>query len=245
MKTSYNFELIKDYIDGLLDSKTANEIKHTLATDETARTIAKGILIMNERFKDDHEAEQYLDHLHEKNQNLIQEKIKDARSTKSSWIKVAAAVVILASTSIVYFSLSDRSSLDGLLLSELESPYRISTTLRNASTEKANQGYAAYNIGDYENALVMLKDVKSAQAIYVKGLSHLYRAEYPLAIEEFLDEGLVKSRFEEQSRWYLAVAYLKIRDMEKSREVLQFIVAKANHYKKREAEKLLDFLNKD
>ncbi len=242
MKPSYNFELIKDYIDGILDSKTSSEVRDVLAEDEHAREIAKGILIMNEHFKDEQKAEQYLDQFHEKNLNLIEEEIKGSESRKSSWIKVAAAVLVLASSSVVYFSLSDGSSMDKLLLSELETPYRITTTLRNASSD-ADQGYAAYNVGDYEESLSLLGEVKTAQAIYVKGLSHMYRAEYDLAIKLFQDEELMKSRFEEQARWYLAVSYLKIRDMQKSKEVLESIVSKGSHYKKREAEKLLDFLD--
>ncbi len=48
--------------------------------------------------------------------------------------------------------------------------------------------------------------------------------------------------FIEQSKWYLGLAYLKNRDMEKSKTILKRIIANGNKYKE-QSESLLDSLN--
>ncbi len=241
MKTTYNFELIQDYLDGILDSKKMSEIRHLIATDNNARTIAKGILIMRAHFETDRDIDDYLDDLLKKKQQLI--KNKTERKNSFSFIKVAAAVILIAVSSIIVYQLNSAPNLEDLIAEEITNPYRISAILRDGvSFEVLNEGIVAYNQRNYTEAISKLNGVTSAQAIFLKGLSHLYTGEYQLAVDEFKNKILIKSRFEEQSRWYLAVSYLKMREMEKSRKVLEVIVSKTTHYKKIEAEKVLNFL---
>ena len=41
MKTNYNYELIKDYLDRILDAETSKQIEELITNDETARNDCK------------------------------------------------------------------------------------------------------------------------------------------------------------------------------------------------------------
>ncbi|MEO9870481.1 tetratricopeptide repeat protein [Ekhidna sp.] len=240
MKTIYNYELIEDYLDGILDSQTMNELRHLLATDESAREIAKGILIMKNHFKNDQEIESYLDEILSRRQKVIN---KHVRKKKLGLLHIAASLTAFVLLSLAVYQFS-KPSIEGILNNHLSDQYKISTTLRNSNyTNHFDKTLSAYRSKNYQEVIERLNNPHTAKEVFLKGLSFLYSGEYQLAIKEFERESLINSRFEEQARWYLSVAYLKVREWDKAKKVLLVIVEFPSHYKKKESQKLLNFIN--
>ena len=72
MEAKYNYELIKDYLEGLLDSKTAEGVQQLIKNDETAKNIALGILTLDKKFQGNEQAfDAYIDGLLQTQQEII------------------------------------------------------------------------------------------------------------------------------------------------------------------------------
>ncbi|MEP1096347.1 MAG: hypothetical protein ABJG78_14620 [Cyclobacteriaceae bacterium] len=241
MKTDYNYELIKDCLDGILDSKTTEKIKRLIESDKTARDIAKGILLLEDRFENDKDLNAYLNDLHTRQEKIIE----GISQTKKpfTFLKIAASVTILAISALVAYQIN-RPTLSDLLSAELSIPYQSATTVRNSEEiSDFEKAMIAYNKGEYAKTIELLKEEQDSQAIFFKGLSLLFAEEYSMAIEFLGKPELIESRYEEQSRWYQSLAYLKSNQNQKASEILGEIVSNKDHFKHKEALKLLEYLN--
>ncbi|WP_144017465.1 tetratricopeptide repeat protein [Ekhidna lutea] len=239
MKTKYNYELIEDYLNGILDSKTMSEVKHLLETDEVARGIAQGILNMKERFDaDESQMDDYLSQTLEKKQKLI----NDYSSQRSSLriIKIAAAVLVLAVSTFAIYQLT-QPTLNDVLAYELSQPYEMFITSRDGEGS-LDHALVTYNNGNYAEVFNYIQNTHTAQSSFLKGLSYLYLEEYESAITELQSVANSDSRFEEQARWYLAIAYLQTDEPEKAKAILAQIKGNPNHYKAERAVEILDLL---
>ncbi|MEQ8903867.1 hypothetical protein [Ekhidna sp.] len=243
METKYNFELIKDFLDGTLDVNTSNQISSLIKQDETARDIAKGILLLKNKFDNDGELEAYLNKTLSANLDLIVEKTLTEKST-FPFLKIAAAFVLIAvSTSLLIQYPSP--TLNKLVNEEIAVVYQVPPTFRDSGKESDvfSQAMVAYSSGEFLQAAELLKADESSQVIFYRGLSYLYAKEYDKSIEQLSKHDLIKSRYKEQARWYLTLAYLKSNNIDRAKEELQDIVEASNHYKTERASELLDLLS--
>lgn len=241
MNIGYNYELIEDFLDGIVDLATAKEIRRLLETDEVARDIAKGILILKEHFGEGENIEKYMD------ERLAQAEMEIAKNTSaqksSSILKIAASIVFVVASGLALYQLS-KSNLEGLVADQLETPYEASVALRGANSSTALQGaLAAYNDGQYQGAFDLLKSENSAQATFFSGLSLLYLDQNAEAITHLKSTELIGSRYEEQSKWYLSLAYLKSDKLDQGEKLLLRIKFTKSHFKQKEAIEILEFLN--
>jgi hypothetical protein len=234
MNGKYNYELIKDYLDGILDTETSNRVKTLIDNDENARAIAKGILLLQQKSENDEAIDKYLDNLLSSQQKVINQNIKSG--IPFSWLKIAAVITLLAVSSLVVYRLSQPDLID-LVERELAVPYKSSVTLRD-SESSITDAMLAYNNGDYKTASELFKGKRSAESIFFNGLSHLYSGNYTEAVLLLNSSALSSSRFKEQSRWYLALAYLSDGEKEQAKNVLISINRKG-HYKQNKATSIL------
>ena len=71
MKSKYDYDIIRDYLHGLVDQETARRIRELIRHDEVARNIAAGILQLEHDFNgDEHEIESYIEELRQKHEDL-------------------------------------------------------------------------------------------------------------------------------------------------------------------------------
>jgi hypothetical protein len=236
MNGKYNYELIKDYLDGILDTNTSNRVKALINNDENARAIAKGVLLLQQKSENDEAIDKYFDNLLSSQQKVINQNIKSR--TPFSWLKIAAVITLLAVSSLVVYRLSQPDLID-LVERELAVPYKSSVTLRD-SENVVNDGILAYNSGDYKTASELLKKSTSTEEVFFYGLSELYLKNYERAIVPLNGAELTDSRFEEQGRWYLALAYILANDELSAKATLMKIVVRKSHYKYHNARRLLD-----
>lgn len=243
MKTNYNYELIKDYLDSILDAKTSKEIEELITNDETARTIAKGIVQMQNHFKEDEDIDAYLEEVLNKNRTLIEKKSRS--SNIGLLLRIAASVLLVVVSGILIYRLS-QSTLTDLVSQALAQPYEISITQRNSETGSTIENAAFhYSQGNYQKAIQLLENQTSSRAVFYRGLSLLYSDEYIQAIDELNKNELKESRFAEQAKWYLAVGLIKAGQHENAKKVLEEIVSQDQHFKKDLSVKLLEKLNED
>ncbi|MEP5612192.1 MAG: hypothetical protein ABJP45_08075 [Cyclobacteriaceae bacterium] len=241
MKTDYNYELIKDCLDGILDTKTTARIKDLIDKDETARDIAKGILLLDKRYGNDEDLDAYLFNLHTKQRRVIDRMFQPKRSI--SFLKIAASISILIVAALVAYQLN-KPTLSDLVTAELSIPYQSPTTVRNSEEiSDFDLAMIAYSKGEYARTFELLDEESNSQAIFFKGLSKLFMAEYSSASEYFNKPQLLESRYEEQSRWYLTLAYIKSHQIFKAQETLDFITSDNTHFKYSEALKMKELLN--
>lgn len=244
METKYNFELIKDFLDGTLDANTSNQISSLIQQDETARDIAKGILLLKNRFDNDAELETYLNKTLTTNLEVI-EKNLPTKKKHAPYLKIAATIVLIAVSTYLLTQYSS-PSLDKLVNHEIAELYQVPPTFRDSGNESDlfTQAMIAYTSGEFLQAAELLKSKESPQAVFYCGLSLLYAEDYQRAIQSLSNPNLTGSRYEEQASWYLSLALLKANEISYAEKVLQNIVGSSDHYKAESASELLDIVSR-
>ena len=89
MKTKYNYELIHDYLHGLTDHKTSMEIKQLIKNDEVTRSIAEGIVHLENKLGSEEAVEIYLENFRERQLSSIQQPSAQRPITKKLWFRMA------------------------------------------------------------------------------------------------------------------------------------------------------------
>lgn len=234
MKSDYNYELIRDYLDGLLDQSTSSRISQLIKADEIARGIAKGILSMRASFTTDIEIDKYLD-------SRLAERSSDLTSTniKSLVYKVAASITVLFIVGISIFFYSKKATTDEQVMLFLSEPYPISAALRTNDASHINHAIDAYQSGDFVSCANALREDHSAFGMFYKGLSALYLNENKLAIQYLGDKTVTNSRYADIATWYLALSYFQIGDVQLSKASLKSLTEDINNYRYEEAVALL------
>jgi len=167
---------------------------------------------------------------------------------------VAASIVLVASLG-AYSIKSIYYPSDQAVFETFYQPYRntIQPTVRGESPNTIEyRAFVAYEAHNYHKAINLFNSVKNPDEAYInfyKGLSYLELDKSKEAIELLLPiakaNGLEgkSANFNDKARWYLALAYLKNNDKEKSKSELFLIMQKPKGtFKKEEAQELLAYL---
>lgn len=235
MEVKYSYELIKDYLDGILDSETSIKIKELLSNDAEARAIAKGILILSKEFdNDDSKIDTYLDSLLDKHRLQI-----SRQSTVSNWslIKIAAVLTLLIVSGIVLFKTS-QVTVSEFVDKELSEPYKSVQVFRNSEVTNLSKGLLAYAHQDYQLASDLFTELDDSEAVFYHGLSQMYLGNYQAAIKLLGSETIHDSRYAEHGQWFEALSLIQLGEVNEAKQVLQKI-ALDNAFKKEEAKQLI------
>jgi tetratricopeptide (TPR) repeat protein len=247
MRGQYDYDLIRDYLHGLVDQHTAREMADLIATDETARSIAQGILFLERNFTSEAEAESYLEQFRQKQLSVVEAQTA-RRNAPPLWLKIAASVLVLA---IIAFVVRFNSSKNALAIAddELSQPYPVPNITRgNTDPSTFEIGLHYYATRKYRQALKYFEQASpntsdAATLAFYKGLSQLYQGDYTDARESFQNEALSKSRYVEQARWFSALTLIKAGDTQQARKVLDEISKDPSHYRHQVARDLLRSLD--
>ncbi len=237
-KDGYSYELIQDYLDGILDSKTSRSIGSLLKNDETARDIAKGILLLRKKFNEE-EIDDYLNEMLDINQSVIKDNIE---KDDFVWVKIAAALAFLIISGLAIFHFIE-PDLSNIVAQEISEPYTATVVFRDGETSVLSKAFTAYSNKDFAKAVSYFNESTGVKALFYKGLCYLYLGDYQLAITTLEDTELIGSRFEEQSRWYVALAYIEVGNKAKARDVLNKIITFDGHYKHKKAVQLIKLID--
>ena len=253
-----SFELLADYVDGLLDHQSSSRIAMLEAKSEETAMVIAGIRHYYSLHGDDREGlEAYLDGL----TITFKETVKNARNssfyTNRPIFRIAAVLLVLvASIAAFYLSRPASGGSDTLIQSYLSDPYRVPSIDRdNGVVLDTQKAYMAYSLEDYDSAInilegVAVSDTASDLDLMVLGLSYLYKGKAlgqpePKAINMLsrVVEGN-NPLIVQQGRWFLALALLQNDDQERAIGYLDGIVGSEKHFKKQEAQQLLSSLKK-
>lgn len=238
MDTKYNYELIEDYLNGLLSEEASKKISALIETDAVARDIANGILLLKNKFKTDEATEEYL------NERLaIQNNLITQNNRKSlSWLKVAATIVLVLVSGLVIYNITANQNGQELVAQALEVPYPMIAVSRGDDTnDDLNEAISAYESRNFAKAAASYTKLEQSTTIkFYLGLSYLYNDNLDEAIAKLSDRALQESRFSDQCEWYLALAYFKAGEANKSKAILHGIANNDKHYVNQEARDLLN-----
>lgn len=236
MKSKYDYEIIRDYLHGLVDQDTARRIRDLIRNDDIARSIAAGILQLEHEFDgDEQQIETYIEELRERHLKLIAR--PQGKQASFGWMKLAAAIlIILVAGAVIWLTLFNRSVLE----KELSQPYALTAIDRGSGD--VNAGFEFYLKGDYSNAIKAFGDVAGdASVTFYKGLSYLYSGDYENAVTVL--GSLDGSRYKEQAAWFGAIALVKAGKVDEAREELRRINRAGDQFKSEDAGQLLDELD--
>ena len=249
MKSQYDYEIIRDYLHGLTDGKTSREVGELIKRDETARSIAEGILLLEEEFKGNEEdVELYLDKFYQAQLNVIHKQIQPVRITQKLWFRIAASVLVLVIAGFTVRMLITRPDVESLIAQELSKPYPVSNLVRSEGSQTTeDRAYESYASGKYLEAAQYFSQTNGeardvASATFYQAMSNLYVGGYPRAIQLFESPIISESRYVEQARWYQSLALLRSHNKTKAVEILRSIRANPQHFKYEDAGELLSQL---
>jgi len=170
---------------------------------------------------------------------------------QSRWVMAAAALLVIAIVSALYFYSkgqneaggtlvrqqpiqNNQAILDQLAMVEQAPPY-VPWTLRGSASnrlmEKFQSGMDQYRQGNFGGAIPILEeclrmDAEHQPSVYYLGISYLMARRPDDCIRELSKLAAAGSGpYEEDSRWYLAKAYLRKKDLAAARKELQAVAA--------------------
>jgi tetratricopeptide (TPR) repeat protein len=246
MKTNYNYELIHDYLHGLLDSNTSKEMGELIKNDETARSIAEGIIRMEKEFSGDEVAlDAYLENFQQKQLALVGQSKETKPIIKTAWFRMAASLLLLISVSAVVRMMIATPDLQTLVNQELSQPYPLSQLVRGDGDESAKEkAFQLYAQADFANASIYFEQAATdekdnATISFYNGLSYLYAGKFEKAIALFASDVMKASRYSQQATWYWALALLKSGNKDAATEKIKAISKDKQNFKYAEALQML------
>ncbi|MGK0364759.1 MAG: hypothetical protein ACI85O_001817 [Saprospiraceae bacterium] len=163
-------------------------------------------------------------------------------------LQIAAAIALLVVFIFLIKNINQTSSTTDLFAAHFELPDAAGERNSSAQSEAWNDAMVAYLNQDFEKTIDLLAPlVNQADFPFANrghlylGLSQLMQNENQKAVKHF--EAInSESSFVQDAEWYLALAYLKIDDLEKTKKAFQKIVNQTRHFKQKEAKIILESL---
>lgn len=248
-----NFELLLDYVEGLLDTPTQARIEARIASDEYYAGVVQGIQFYYQEYDADREQlETYLADF----QKRLTKKMDQPATPRRLWsprlLSIAASVAVIALVGWMAINLlSNSANPDTLVAAALDTPYPNIYT----QTKGINEDSIRSRIGDLyvQGAYTEVTEVmpvfleKTQQAsvedYFLLGISYLYQEQ---AKPDQAVAALTKAKslqpaasLAQQIDWYLAIAHYQNKDTAAAKTLLQTITQQPDHYRKMQAAELL------
>lgn len=248
MKSQYDYDIIRDYLHGILDREKSQEIGELIRKDEIARTIADGILRLDHKFNgNDSDVDAYLEKFHQQQLRVIERHNAPQKLMQKTWFRVAASILVLMAAGIVLYTLN-QPDLDSLIAEELSQPYPVSNLFRNnEDISAADKGYEFYAAGNYaeasryfDRAATQEKDI--ASVTFYNALCNLYTGNYSKTMMLLNTAVISDSRYAQQAKWYQSLALVKSGNTREAKEILEDIENNEQHFKHERALEILEEL---
>jgi len=234
---SYNqVERLDQYLDGELGAERSKQLEQELAQDEKLRQQLDALILSRDAIRS-HALKQRMRQLHQTNiHHVRQEEVSltgQAKSSRSVYLwpmRVAAALLIglLGYGAIQYATLSPQSVYEEQHLS-----YQL--PISRSTEYKMSQLDSLYQQQDYQAVIQLFEDQTetSRRDIFLAGLAYLETNHYEQAIANFTQlqstAGSDAATFQQETDYYLALAYLKSAQTEQALELFEKIKAQKDH----------------
>ncbi|MEP5614345.1 MAG: hypothetical protein ABJP45_18990 [Cyclobacteriaceae bacterium] len=248
MKNEFkDIEQLERYQRGTCSGKEKNEIEHRLAKDENFRGLHDDMELMVQGLRRTSEGSSIEDKIELlRGAFEIEDETKETEvinlnswfSRNRSKLSIAATISLLVA-SIFIFKTSTTNP-DNLFQNYFEPYENLNSALRDSQQEIDDLAlaYLAYEQEQYEKAARLFE---SANAKNTELITHLFyqgnaylaigEAEKAIALFQIVSES--NSILQDTAKWYLALSYLKAKDLEKCKELLDKISIANNGFSKR------------
>ena len=166
--------------------------------------------------------------------------VKSKNFTK--WIAAASIVLVVG---VSYFFFSNDNTNSNKLFTDYFEPYRnvIQPIERgNSLQDEKTLAFIAYEKGDYKKAITLFsklyKSTDESYYLFYQANALLKLEKAKEAVPLLLEHLKTKDTLTPKSRWYLALAYLKLNKKEKAKISLKKVISDGK-YKTKEARELL------
>ncbi|WP_458628595.1 tetratricopeptide repeat protein [Winogradskyella sp. PC D3.3] len=178
------------------------------------------------------------------------EYIQEEKKPTKPWLKplIAAAGLILIMFSINFFMTSNRNE-EKLFATYFEPSKNVTSPIVRSTDHETilNNAFIAYNEQNYKQAIALFESSyqtsKQSELLFYEGNSLLALGDPNLAIEKFKEHLKYSDILTHRSHWYLALAYLKIKQTDQAKHELNALLDSGETFKKAEATSLLKELN--
>lgn len=237
-----HIELAEKYLRGQLEEQESKEFAAKLEADEELRAEVEALqaaLIAVE-------ADGILQMKKELEQIRQQVEVEKKSSRPVNWWLIAASFALLAAVTWAALKFIEPDPPQEIFAENFE-VYRPPVQLRDDASGESSwaKGRKAYGDGDYAAAAQHFEDAKSDPQVpqYLRefyiGIAQLAEDKAEAAIPHLQTSLETESDYSQQARWYLALAYLAVDDIDNSRSVLYKIISNESAYKYKAAKKIL------
>lgn len=250
------FDLLADYVEGLLDPERAREIQARVEKDEYYRHVVEGIKHYFATYGEDREGlEKYLQDFQQRlaRRHLPQSYI---RKLNSGLTRIAAALLLLLGVGWLLRGYLGGPDTDSLISSALDTPYGnvyVLSKSENPDSIRSRIG-DLYQRGQYREVSQVLEafvqrrpeDTEIRDQLML-ALAYLYQdPPRPERARDLLEEAYHQNdaaAWEQQLSWYLALARYQSGDREHALSLLARIATDSGHYQRAAAQKILNSLD--
>ncbi|MFD2916600.1 tetratricopeptide repeat protein [Psychroserpens luteus] len=171
------------------------------------------------------------------------------KSIISKWLKPLTAVAALLIIALsINFLINSSINEDKLFATYFEPSKNVSSPIVRSETDKTalNNAFITYNEMNYEQAIPLFdnayNNTKNSELLFYEGNSLLVLGKIEEAIEIFKEHLTYNDALTNRTHWYLALAYVKTKQLEKAKVELKALINSEETFKKTEASSLLEKL---
>ncbi len=152
----------------------------------------------------------------------------------------AVAAIILIIFSIQFFSKTEINE-DTLFTAYFEPSKNVSTPIVRSENEQnvTTNAFIIYSEKDYEEATILFEKAylnsQNSQLLFYQGNALLASGKTKEAIDAFKQHLKFSDMLTHRSHWYLALAYMKNKDLESAKKELKALINSGESFKKNEA----------
>lgn len=236
-------EKIERYLSGEMPDSEKKEFEQELANNEE---LVKEIKIHKEiesffADKETSELREKLEKIHGKTNNSKSNIFLRRR------LAVAAGVVLLLGFGILMFLLTENVT-NNELYNKYADVYTPANITRGDTSNPLTNALNKYSNKEFSEALELFKEAKEIgydltfDIRICLGITYTETGNTNEAVKEF--ENVISNHklLEQQAQWYLGLTYLKADSTEKAVEIFSEISKNKDHYKNKEAEKIVSLL---
>jgi tetratricopeptide (TPR) repeat protein len=253
-----NTERVIKYLDGELSEVEVLEFEKLLKSDPDLSKELNFVKDIEKCFQDK-SLETFKSSLQRARQNFVESEQSQKGRTRvlipelKRYSRIAAVVLILITSVVaVVHILSLKPNRNEKLFTQYFQPYQGDVSSRSDANAVTNLQFAfqAYNNKQYHEAIslfdkVLASDNSMLRVCFYKGISSIECGDFMLALNSFKQvTSNLSSPYYAQSRWYMALTWLKLNKPENAKLHLEWLIQNDSYYGKK-ASAILAELNKN
>ena len=235
---SYSLELLADYVAGLVDDQTHEQISNSLEKDEDLAATVSGMIQFYELNGSNHES--LLAFVNGNSAPPFRESTP-VRKLRPAYLFVAAAAAVLIILTFWFVQPGAASTVE-LVAQHSTEQYDPAVTVRGEENERLNKLVVAYSEGDFQFVIDDLSGIELDELgeLYL-GLALFNSGQYEKAIPSLTMVEQSDSRYAEHARWYLALAHANEKSFKDCAALLNRIISDKSY----KADQAYELVNSD